>query len=191
MSTSFTIPEIETERLHLRQITSADLDDWAEHIFADPDVIRFMPKRDMTPRQRAERAFNNYNRLWEEHGIGGWAITDKRNGEFIGGMEIEYLDDTNEYELGYCLSKRNWGRGIATEAARAVVRFGFENANLERIIAVVIPENTASWKVLEHIGMVYEKNARYYDLDVVYYAITRNQFKADNSFYLVNKSRQN
>jgi len=179
------IPEIETKRLLLRQVTSADLDAWAERVFADPEVVRFMPKRDMTPLQRAERAFNNYNRLWEERGIGGWVITDKKDGEFIGSIEIEYLDDTDEYELGYCMRKDYWGRGISTEAARAVVRFGFENANLNRIMAVVVPENTASWKVLEHVGLVYEKNARYYDLDVVYYAITHGQFKADNCFYRV------
>jgi len=177
------IPEIETERLVLRQVTLAHLDDWAERVFADPEVVRFMPRRDMTPLQRAERAFNNYNRLWEERGIGGWIITDKHAGNFIGSIEIEYLDDTDEYELGYCLSREYWGKGIATKAACAAVRFGFENANLERIIAVVVPENTASWKVLEHIGLVYEKNAHYYDLDVVYYAITRDQYKADNSFY--------
>jgi len=179
------IPEIETERLLLRQATAKDLREWAERIFADPEVIRFMPKRDMTPYARAERAFNNYNRLWEERGVGGWIITDKKDGEFIGSIEIEYLDDTDEYELGYCMSKVFWGRGIATEAARAVVCFGFENANLDRIIAVVVPDNTASWKLLEHIGFVYEKKAFYYDLDVVYYAITHDQFKTDNSFYTV------
>jgi len=58
------IPEIETERLLLRQVTTADLDARAERVFANPEVMRFMPKRDMTPLQRAERAFNNYNRLW-------------------------------------------------------------------------------------------------------------------------------
>jgi RimJ/RimL family protein N-acetyltransferase len=182
---SKTIPEIETQRLLLRQVTTADLDDWAERIFGDPEVIRYMPKRDMTPLQRAERAFNNYNRLWETHGIGGWAITDKKDGEFIGSIEIEYLDDTDEYELGYCLSKDYWNKGIATEAARGVVRFGFENANLERIIAVVVPENNASWKVLEHIGLIYEKKAFYYNLDVVFYAIRRGQFQPDNAFYRV------
>lgn len=182
---SKTIPEIETERLLLRQATPADLDAWAEHVFANLEVVRFMPKRDMTPLQRAERAFNNYSRLWEEHGIDGWIITNKKDGQFIGSIEIEYLDDTDEYELGYCLSKEYWGKGIATEAARAVVRFGFENANLERVIAVVVPENIASWKVLEHIGLVYEKNARYYDLDVVYHAITRDQFNVDGSFCTV------
>ena len=115
---SKTIPTIETERLILRQATAEDLDAWGERVFADPEVIRFMPKRDMTPYARAERAFNNYNRLWEERGIGGWIVTDKKDAQFIGSIEIEYLDDTDEYELGYCLGRENWGKGIATEAAR-------------------------------------------------------------------------
>jgi ribosomal-protein-alanine N-acetyltransferase len=185
------VPEIETERLVLRQATTNDLEDWAARIFADPDVIRFMPKRDMTPYARAERAFNNYNRLWEQHKIGGWVVTDKVNNQLIGSCEIEYLDETEEYELGYCYAKTYWGKGIATEAARAVVRYGFETAKLERIIAVVVPENIASYRALEHIGLVYEKKANYYDLEVVYYAITRDQFKAYDSFYRVNDSLNN
>lgn len=182
-------PEIETERLILRQPTIAHLNDWAASVFADPEVIRYMPKRDMTPYERAERALNVYNRLWAQHEVGGWVITDKSSGQLIGSCEIEYLDETDEYELGYALSKAYWGRGIATEAARAATRFGFEYAKLERIIAVVVPENTASWRVLEHIGFVYEKDAHFYDLDVVYYAMTRDQFKPDTSFYRVHHSR--
>jgi len=181
--TLLNIPEIETERLVLRQATITHLADWAARVFADPDVIRYMPKRDMAPYARAERALNNYTRLWMQHKVGGWVITDKVDGQLIGSCEIEYLDETDEYELGYALGKVCWGKGIATEAARATMRFGFESASLERIIAVVVPENTASWRVLEHIGFVYEKNARYYDLEVAYYAIMRNQFQPDGSFY--------
>lgn len=183
--TDLSVPSIETARLLLRQATSDDLDEWGQRLFADPDVIRYMPKRDLTPRARAERAFNVYNQLWAEHPCGGWLITDKGDGQLIGHCELEYLPETDEVELGYALAKAYWGKGIATEAARAAVRFGFESAKLERIIAVVVPENIASWKVLEHIGFVYEKNARYYDLEVVYYAITRDKFRADNSFYRV------
>jgi len=182
MST-LTIPEIETERLMLRQATKVHLNDWAERVFADSEVIRYMPKRDMTPYARAERALNNYDKLWTQHKVGGWVITDKVDGQLVGSCEIEYLNETNEYELGYALSKAYWGKGIATETARAATRFGFESALLDRIIAVVVPENAASWHVLEHIGFVYEKEAHYYDLDVVYYAISRDKFRADDSFY--------
>ena len=183
--TLLSIPEIETERLVLREATTTHLADWAARVFADPDVIRYMPKREMTPDARAERALNNYTRLWTQHKIGGWVITDKVDGHLIGSCEVEYLDETDEYELGYALGKAYWGKGIATEAARAALRFGFESAHLERIIAVVVPDNTASWRVLEHLGLVYEKNTRYYDLEVVYYAIRRDQFQPDGAYYRV------
>jgi ribosomal-protein-alanine N-acetyltransferase len=181
-------PEIETDRLRLCQATGAHLSDWAARVFADPDVIRYMPKRDMTPYARAERALNNYRRLWMQHKVGGWVITGKVDAQLFGSCEIEYLDETDEYELGYALGRAYWGNGIATEAAQAATRFGFESAGLERIMAVVVPENSASWRVLQHIGFTYEKNARYYDLDVVYYAITRDKFRANNSFYRVHET---
>jgi RimJ/RimL family protein N-acetyltransferase len=182
------VPEIETERLVLRQAATSDLDEWGQRVFADPDVIRYMPKRDMSPRARAERAKGVYDRNWAQHGYGGWVVTDKSDRQLIGSCELEYLEETDEVELGYALAKAYWGKGIATEAARACVRFGFENARLERIIAVVLPENIASWRVLEHIGFVYEKDAHYYDIDVVYYAITLEQFRADDSLYRVRES---
>lgn len=118
--------DVETERLILRRPTKADLHDWAALVFADSEVIRYMPKRDMTPLERAERALNNYNQLWSEHPVGGWVIINKDHGQLIGSCEIEYLDDTDEYELGYALSRKAWGKGIATEAAAAATRFGFE-----------------------------------------------------------------
>ena len=86
------------------------------------------------------------------------------------------------------MRKDYWGTGIATEAGRAVVRFGFESVKLNRIIAVVVPENTASWRVLEHIGLIFEKKANYYNLEVVYYSIMRDQFQPGNSFYRLHES---
>lgn len=170
-------PQIETARLRLRPPLEADLDDWARTNFDDADVVRYMPKRDLTPRARAERARAVYDGLWQKHGYGGWLITEKVSGVLLGHCELEYLEETDEVELGYALGRPHWGKGLATEAARAAVRFGLQNAGLPRIIAVVVPENVASYGVLEHIGFVYEMQARYYDLDVVYYSITPEQFQ--------------
>ena len=181
------IPELETERLLLRQVIIDDLEQWAKGVFADPDAMRYMPKREMTPLARAERAMNNFNRYWTQHGLGAWGVIDKKNGQFLGSCYLEPPEDsgTGDVELGYDLAKPFWGQGIATEAARAAVRFSFENNNLERIVAIVVPENIGSWRVLEHIGFIYEKKAHIYDVDVVYYAITREQFQPGDSFYQV------
>jgi ribosomal-protein-alanine N-acetyltransferase len=177
------IPEIETDRMMLRQATTGHLNDWAARIFADPEVMRYLPKRDMTPYARAERALNNYNRLWEERHLGGWVLTEKSTSQLIGHCHVTYLDETDEYELGYSLSKECWGKGFATEAARAATLFSFESRGLQRLMALTLPENTPSRRVLERVGFIYEKDAHYYDLDVVYYALPRERFHTGNSAY--------
>ena len=180
-------PRIETQRLRLRPPRETDLDNWAVTVFGDPEVVRYMPKRDMTPRVRAERAKAVYDGLWEKHGFGGWLITQKMTGALVGHCELEYLEETDEVELGYALGRAHWGKGVATEAARAAVRLGFEAAGLSRIMAVVVPENVASYRVLEHIGFAYEETARYYDLEVVYYSITPGQFQHEDSLFRVTR----
>jgi ribosomal-protein-alanine N-acetyltransferase len=183
--TESSVPEIETERILFREATPVDLDEWGNRIFGDPDVMRYMPKMDLAPRARAERALGVFRQAWANHPCGGWLIKDKADGQLVGHCKVEYLTDTDEFELGYALAKPYWGKGMATEVARAAVRFGFETAGLTRIMAVVVPENIASSRVLDHIGFVFEKAARYYDLDVAYYAIERHQFSEDGSFYRV------
>lgn len=179
------VPEIETERLILRQITEADLDDWAESIFGDPRVTRYLPKRDISPRDRAERALKATNEDWINYGYGEWAVTLKPDRKLIGQCGLISVKETGETEVDYSLARPYWARGIATEAARACVRFGFEIAGLDHLIALAVPENIASRRVMEHVGMTYEKEAHFFGLDVVVYAIIRDQFQANDTFYQV------
>jgi ribosomal-protein-alanine N-acetyltransferase len=183
MMSIFLIPSIETERLLLRQATVGDIETWANLIFSDPDMLRYLPKRDMTPLERAQRAFDFDQRTWEEHKLAGWIVTDKATGAFIGNCYFE-IEETDEYELGYNVAKAYWGKGFATEASRAIVRYAFETRKLERIIAMAIPENIGSSRVLEKVGFVFEKQAFYYNLDVWFYSITREQFQIDDSLYI-------
>ncbi len=89
------------------------------------------------------------------------------------------LDDTPE--LVYLLAKPYWGMGLATEAAKACLKYGFEELQLEQIIAVTRHENVASRRVLERIGMKHEKDVRLYDIDCVYYSISRKSYQPGNS----------
>ncbi|WP_316787572.1 GNAT family N-acetyltransferase [Thermoleptolyngbya oregonensis] len=86
------------------------------------------------------------------------------------------LDSTPEIEVGYVLDCPFWGRGLATEAARASLQFGFDTLGLERIVAIARPENHASQRVMQKLGMTYEKDAFYYNCAVVYWAIAREHF---------------
>ena len=178
-------PAVETERLLLRHFTTADLDDWADSIFADPEVTRYLPKREIPPHQRAERALQYVQEHWARHGYGLWAVTERTSGQFIGQGGLNYLEETGEVEVDYALAKAYWGRGIATETARASLRFGFEYHGLERIIGLAMPENIASRRVLERTGMVFVKDTHLFGLDLVNYAILKEQFQVDNSRFMI------
>jgi len=191
------IPTIETERLILRAPTPADAATWITFI-ADPDFGRYVPKSKVTrtPEERAERIISVYQRRWESQPLSavGWAVTRKEDRQFIGLCGIEVLEGTSDGELDYLLGKPYWGQGFATEAARAMVRFGFEHISWERIVAAIVPANIASGRVLDHLGFVYEKHVNYYELTgadsillddpiVALYALSRAQFAPGNALY--------
>jgi RimJ/RimL family protein N-acetyltransferase len=174
---------IETARLYLRPFTSDDLDMFAA-IRSDPEVMRFIgngkpQSRDQTS-ARLKAIIEHRNR----HGFGLWAATDKLSRDLIGFCGLQHLDNTEEIEVGYCLAAHCWGRGLASEAARASLRYGFEELSSERIVAVVQPENLASCRVLEKVGLKYVRNARFYDTEVKYYDIARDEHRPDDSTYI-------
>src|SRR6266550_1738098 len=86
-------------------------------------------------------------------------------------------------EVVYNLAKAFWGRGLATEIARASLRFGFDERRFDRIIAVAKPENAASIHVMEKVGMQYEMHTTYYNMDVIQYRILREEFRPDDAPY--------
>ena len=182
-----TVPEIETGRFLLRQITLVDLDEWTRLKYADPEMMRYMPKSDLAPRKRAERAFGFFAGAWSQYGYGAWVITDKQTGHLVGDcyLESDEISGSGEVEIGYDVGREFWGQRVATEATRAVLRFTFENSTLDRIVGVAMKDNIGSWRVLEHLGFKLEREARLYDLDVVVYAITREQFQPGSGHYHV------
>ena len=145
-----------------------------------------MPNRDFDPIGRAERARKVSAENWSKHGYGAWLITDKNDGKVIGSCDFDSEEVSGGVEVGYAIGKAHWGKGIATETARAAIRFGFETAKMERIVGVVVPENTASWRVLDRLGFVYEKSTKAYGWDELrYYILQSEEFQPDNSFYRI------
>ena len=197
-----TIPIIETERLILRGPIPNDADVWVTFI-DEPDFGRYLPRSKVvrTPRQRAERTMTFYQQRWETQPLNaiGWAVTRKEDGQFIGLCGVDVLEGTNDGELDYYYGKPYWGQGFATEAARAVVRFGFEHTSWERIVAAIVPANIASGRVLAHLGLIYEKHVNYYEwtgadsivLDdpiVATYALPRERFAPSDAYYRLHES---
>src|SRR5262245_15644715 len=158
MMSTFPLP---TDRLILRDFV---IGDWrAAHVYgADLEVVRYMewgPNDEATTRAFIERviAFQHT----EPRRDFELAITLRPNGELIGGCGFHISDPQNRTGwLGYILAREHWGQGYATETARALLRFGFEQFGLHRIWATCDPRNTASAHVLEKIGMRREGHLR-------------------------------
>ena len=107
--------------------------------------------KEETKRRIIEDVFGDY----EKHGFGRFAVELKKEQQFIGFAGLKYLEDIKEVDLGYRFMKRYWGKGIATEAGEACVRYGFETLGLEKILGFVLPENIGSVRVLHKLGFEY------------------------------------
>jgi RimJ/RimL family protein N-acetyltransferase len=164
---------IETERLTLRLLTMDDLDALAA-IYADADVRKYFPEGTLTYEQTKEELEWIIDVYYGQYGFGLWATTLTETNDFIGrcGLLPWTIDGRQEVEVAYLLAKAQWGRGLGTEAARAILAYGFGQLHLSRLICLIDPANEASVKVAMKIGMSLEREA---DIDgeptLVYSAI--------------------
>ncbi len=176
------IPTIETERLTMRGFTPDDLDRLAE-VLSDPQVMRYMPGGRPLSREKAKANLRFILRHWDEHGFGWWAIINRADARLTGWCGLTYVDELSETEVAYLFDRPYWGQGIGTEAAHASLRYGFEELKLDRIIALAVPENVGSWRVMEKNGLNFETRLHLWDLDLVKYGIARDAFRPVEGVY--------
>jgi ribosomal-protein-alanine N-acetyltransferase len=165
--------EIGTDRLLLRQFTMGDLDELLP-IFGDPEVVKYLGSGKPAKREETEHALYTIIKHWEQHGFGRWAVIFKRTRELIGYGGLRSFHGTPE--LVYLLAKRYWGIGLATEIAKASLKYGFDEQHFERIMALASLANTASHRVLEKVGMSFEKTDHIYDLEIACYSISSAEY---------------
>jgi RimJ/RimL family protein N-acetyltransferase len=167
--------EIVTHRLCLRQFRQEDLEAYAR-IMGDHEVGKWFPKGTGYTREEAKRSLDSILEHWSKHGFGIWAVTNKENKELLGRCGLNLITDTSETEVDFVLARDYWGKGYATEAAKAALAYGFEVLKLGRIIALAKPEHAASRKVIEKIGMHYIRNAGYWNMTCAYYDIAKTDY---------------
>ena len=90
---------------------------------------------------------------FEQHGFGLWAVEWLEGGDYLGEAGLQHFEDGESVEVGYYLARAAWGRGVATEAGAAALRYGWDEIGLDRIVAVVRPENEGSKRVLSKLGL--------------------------------------
>lgn len=149
---------LQTDRLLLRHLSIDDVDELFA-LYQDPEIRRYFPEGVLTLEETREEL------EWHMHGhprhpeLGLWATVHKETGMFIGrcGLLPWEIAGRLEIEIAYLLDKSYWGRGLATEAARGIMEYGFGRLNLSRLICLIDPENLASQRVAEKIGMTLER----------------------------------
>lgn len=151
---------LETERLALRRFTEVDVDELTE-LDGDPEVMRFLTGGRPTPRdvildETLPRFLRSYERF---EGFGYWAAVEKSTGEFLGWFALHPQEDgdSSEVELGYRLRRSAWGKGYATEGSRALIRKGFTEMGVRRVVAETMAVNKASRRVMEKAGLTYAR----------------------------------
>lgn len=181
--------DLKCERFLLRPLAESDLDA-SFAILTDPEVMRFVG-----PVYTKDQMIRESPHALKRGGggcIGIWCVIEQATNENLGEAWLLPLsieeEDTNwdlveetklpdcEVEIGYILKKSAWGKGYATEAAKRLLKFAFEESPLDEIVAVIDPENTASRRVLERCGLVYEGMRRAYAVQCPGFRITRQQW---------------
>jgi RimJ/RimL family protein N-acetyltransferase len=163
---------LETPRLLMRKFTAQDADA-LEVFLGDPGVMEYYPAAlDRKGVQDwIERNLGRYAR--DGHGL--WAMVVKDSHELIGdcGCTLQEVEGRYEVEVGYHVRRDLWGRGYATEAARACIEYGFRELGAQRVISMIRPENVRSIRVAEKNGMQREKIVFWRGYDHCIYAVTK------------------
>ena len=158
-----------TQRLAFREMDADDVDLlgtvlgdpmvlWVSRAWTQDEIRRWIARAESEQRER---------------GYGMWIVTERESGAFVGevGLTEQVFAGTRDVEVGYQLRPEFWGRGYATEAARASLAFGRDVVGLERIVALIDPRNTASQRVAAKLGMAWERNVPIGERTLGVYAI--------------------
>lgn len=183
-------PEIRTKRLVLRQPTMKDVE-WYHEFFSRPEIVWGGGEAGPRDRRVARKEFKVYlTDLYLKRRGFRWIITLKGDGRPIGSLGYYKWDRSRSYqaEMGYDLAKEHWGKGIMTEAMKAVIDFGFERMELNRIEVYIMPRNRRSVKLVKRLGFKKEGllRQRYFDefgnfTDDILFSMLRVDWKALSS----------
>ena len=158
-----------TPRLRMRPFTEDDVD--ALHaVFSHPDVTAWIgvPTREQAAETIAEHVAHQ-----AAHGFGQWAAEDRATGALVGEVGIQLLEGGPDVEIGWVIARDRWGEGLATEAALPWLEVAWDELGLDEVLAVIRPENAASRRVAEKLGMREAGTRHAYGREMALYALSR------------------
>lgn len=168
---------LETHRL---RFATWRWEDWKEFriLTSDPLVVRYITTGEPWPDERVQEFVSRQCENWENDRICLWKLLPKDGDTLIGICGLQRLPAGPDVEIGWWLAPSHWGQGLATEAAGQALAYGFEVSNFSRIVAIAQAANRDSLRVMERIGMRFEREAVHKGIRVLLYAIEREQFNS-------------
>ena len=167
---------LETERLILREHVLSD----AQFFFtlnSNFNIVKYTGDSSFKTIEEAEKIVQYVMNQYKENGYGRWLVAEKETGNPIGWCGLKFHTDTKETDIGYRLLESAWGKGYATESAKACIKYGFNHFNLNRIIGDAMKENTSSINVFKKLGMTYLKDSLLDNIESVVYEIKKENHK--------------
>jgi RimJ/RimL family protein N-acetyltransferase len=167
---------LETERLLLRPFRAADFDAYAAMV-ADADVMRFLGDGKPLNRVDAWRQLATVIGHWTLRGYGLWAVEERASGELVGRIGCWEPEGWPDFEVGWTLRRASWGRGYATEGARAALRYAFTELNRPHVVSLIRPGNAASVRVAERLGERLQGRVELLGGESLVYGIRREEWR--------------
>jgi RimJ/RimL family protein N-acetyltransferase len=172
------IPTITTSRIALRAYGEGDVPQ-LHQILLNPNILRYFPPSVPPTLDKVQKLVEIQWEHWKEYGYGWWALAMLDTDRLMGWCGLNFLPETGEVELKYLLAQEYWGKGIATEASRASLLYAVTETDLDLIIGLVHPENIASQKVLEKVGMSFIEQKQYFGMECLRFAIGRERLEME------------
>lgn len=171
----------ETDRLILREILLTDIEGMYE-LDSDPEVHKYLGNNPVKEKGEIIDVINFIRQQYIDNGIGRWAIIDKKTKEFIGWTGLKYVTELtnnhkNYYDLGYRLRRKYWGKGIATESAKASLDYAFDKLNAKEVYAMADSKNDGSNKILKKVGLSFIETFDIDNIEHNWYKITKTEYK--------------
>jgi [ribosomal protein S5]-alanine N-acetyltransferase len=167
---------LQTERLLLRPMVPADAEDYAAMRY-HPEVAKWLPPGQGDQVDGARASIGRFAAAWRDEGYSPWGVF--LGDELIGHAGLNYVPEFEQTEVLWALHPDHWGKGYATEVARAALGFGFDKVGLEVIFAITLPENTSSQAVMKRLGLTYRRRVDYKGFkDIVWFDMDRRAWAA-------------
>jgi ribosomal-protein-alanine N-acetyltransferase len=175
---------IETERLIIRELVLKD-DQGMFELDSDKDVHQYLGNKPIKTIEQSREIINMIRQQYLDNGIGRWAVVEKSTNNFLGWTGFKLIKELtnhhiNYYDLGYRLIKKYWGKGIATEAAKACLDYGFTALNQTNIYGMTDVNNKASRNVLEKTGLKYKETFSLNGVPHVWFELSKEEWTKRN-----------